>query len=119
VNTSFNFMVRVTIDNTDDTTDTDAASWNLTVGADRFPEFDVSSVQESWCCLGLAQLMHTGRDSFSISPYQYRTEKFIGAMNFECALGQAMPGIQELIHAPARSLHFRSADFLRTSRRFT
>jgi hypothetical protein len=71
------------------TTDTDGASWNITIGADRYPEFDVSSVQESWYRLGLAQLMHASKDSFSISPYQYRTDKFIGAMNFEKALGQA------------------------------
>jgi hypothetical protein len=88
VNT-FTSTVRVAIDNTDNTTDTDAATWNITVGADRYPEFDVSSVQESWYRLGLAQLMHQGKDSFSISPYQYKTNKFIGAMNFEKALGQA------------------------------
>ena len=33
--------------------------------------------------------MHTGNDSFSISPQQYKVSKFIGAMNFEKALGQA------------------------------
>jgi hypothetical protein len=46
-------------------------------------------VQESLYRLGLMQLMHTGRDSFSISTYQYRTNKFIGAMIFEKALGLA------------------------------
>jgi hypothetical protein len=75
--------------NNDNTTDNDPCSWNITVGAVRYPEFDVSSVQESWYRLSLAQLMHTGKDSFSISPYQYRHDKFIGAMNFEKALGQA------------------------------
>jgi hypothetical protein len=74
---------------TDNTTATDQCSWNITVGADRYPEFDCSSVHESWYRLSLAQLMHTGKDSFSISPYQYRFNKFIGAMNFEKALGQA------------------------------
>ncbi len=87
VNT-FNSIVR-SDDTTNNTTDTDQASWNITVGADRYPEFDCSSVQESWYRLSLAQLMHTGKDSFSISPFQYRTNKFIGAMNFEKALGQA------------------------------
>ena len=33
--------------------------------------------------------MHTSKDSFSISPYQYRTDRFIAAMNFEKALGQS------------------------------
>jgi hypothetical protein len=77
------------VGNTDNTTDTDQCSWNITVGADRYPEFDVSSVQESWYRLSLARLMHTGNDTMSVSPYQYRTTKFIGAMNFEKALGQA------------------------------
>ena len=49
----------------------------------------MSSLQESWYRLSLAQLMHTGKDSFSISPQQYKGTKFIGAMNFEKALGQA------------------------------
>ena len=34
-------------------------------------------------------MMHMGTDSFSISPHQYRTTKFVGAMSFEKALGQA------------------------------
>jgi hypothetical protein len=87
VNT-FTSTVKVAIDDTDNTTETDQTTWNITVGADRYLEFDVSSVLESWYRLGLAQLMHTGKDSFSISPYQYKTNKFIGAMNFERALGQ-------------------------------
>jgi hypothetical protein len=73
----------------DNTTDADQCSWNITVGAQRYPEFDCSSLQESWYRLSHAQLMHTGKDSFSISPYQYRHDKFIGAMNFEKALGEA------------------------------
>jgi hypothetical protein len=81
--------VYLAIHNTNDTTSTDMCSWNLTVGADRYLEFGVSSVQARWYRLGLAQLMHLGKDSFSTSPYQDRTHKFIGAMNFEEALGQA------------------------------
>jgi hypothetical protein len=84
----FNSIVNLGTGNPN-TTESDSASWNITIGADRYPDFDVSSVQESWYRLGIAQLMHTGKDSFSISPYQYRTDKFIGAMNFEKALGQA------------------------------
>jgi hypothetical protein len=87
VNT-FQSIVR-TVGTTDNTTDTDQATWNTTVGADRYPEFDVSPVQKSWYRLSLAHLMHTGKDSFSISPQQYKGTKFIGAMNFEKALGQA------------------------------
>jgi hypothetical protein len=73
----------------DNTAEADQCSWNITVGAVRYPEFDCSCLQESWYRLSLAQLMNTGKDSFSISPYQYRHDKFIGAMNFEKALGQA------------------------------
>jgi hypothetical protein len=86
VNT-FNSTVRTDVPG--NTTDSDQCSWNITVGADRYPEFDCSSLQESWYRLSLAQMMHTGRDSFSISPQQYKVSKFIGAMNFEKALGQA------------------------------
>ena len=75
--------------NTDNDTETDACSWEITVGAQRYPEFSVSSVQESWYRLSLPQLMHTGKGSFSISPQQYKGTKFIGACNFEKALGQA------------------------------
>jgi hypothetical protein len=77
------------VGNTDNTTETDSCSWNITIGADRYPEFDVSSIQESWHRLAVAQQMHTSRETFSISPWQYRTTKFIGAMNFEKALGEA------------------------------
>jgi hypothetical protein len=84
----FNSVVNLATGNPN-TTDTDQCSWCVTIGADRHPEFDVSSVQEAFHRLQLAQLMHTGKDSFSISPFQYRTDKWIGAMNFEKALGQA------------------------------
>jgi hypothetical protein len=87
--THFNSIVFTADGDTMNTTERDQCQWNVTVGAQRFPEFDVSSVQESWYRLRHAQLMHTGKDSFSLSPYQYRTDHFIGAMNFEKALGQA------------------------------
>jgi hypothetical protein len=85
------FVSTLSISATSDanTTENDKCTYNVTIGADRYPEFDVSSIGESWYRLGLAQLMHTGKDSFSISPYQFRHDKFIGAMNFEKALGQA------------------------------
>jgi hypothetical protein len=77
------------VDNIVNTTENDQFSWNITVGADRYPEFDCSSIQESWYRLSQAQLLHEGRKTFSISPWQYRTRQFIGAMNFEKALGQS------------------------------
>jgi hypothetical protein len=87
--TLFNSIVDVSGGVTDNTTERDQCTWNITVGAQRYPEFDCSSVQESWYRLRHAQLMHTGKDSFSLSPFQYRTDHFVGAMNFEKALGQA------------------------------
>jgi hypothetical protein len=71
------------------TTATDAASWDITVRADRYPDFDCNSLQESWYRLSMAQLLHTGKDSFSISPSQYRSTEYVGAMNLEKVLGQA------------------------------
>jgi hypothetical protein len=85
----FNSTVRASA-NSDNTTALDQTTWNITIGSERYPEFDVSSVQESWYRLGLAQLMHQGKEaSFSISSVDYRANSFIGAMNLEKALGQA------------------------------
>jgi hypothetical protein len=69
VNT-FTSPVAHSVEDYENTTDNDQCSWNITIGADRYPEFDVSSVQESWHRLALAQLMHTGSKTFSISPWQ-------------------------------------------------
>jgi hypothetical protein len=77
------------VEDYENTTDNDQCSWNITIGAQRYPEFDVTSTQESWHRLAVAQQMHASRETFSISPWQYRTTKFIGAMNFERALGEA------------------------------
>jgi hypothetical protein len=85
----FPSTLRISASSDANTTEQDLCSWNITVGADRYPEFDCSSLQESWYRLGLAQRMHMGTDSFSIGSYQYRHDKFIGAMNFEKALGEA------------------------------
>jgi hypothetical protein len=87
--THFDSIVFTSDGDTFNTTERDQCAWNVTVGAQRYPEFDCSSIQESWYRLRMAQLMHTGKDSLSLSPFQYRTDHFIGAMNFEKALGQA------------------------------
>jgi len=71
------------------TTEDDQVMWNITIGADRYPEFDVDSLGEAYHRLRLAQLMHQGTDSFSITPYQWRTNKHIAAMNFEKCPGKA------------------------------
>ena len=64
-------------------TQTDTMSWNVQVGADRYPQFDCESHAESYSRLRNAQLIHQGSDSFSISSQQYRTDKAIYAMNLE------------------------------------
>jgi hypothetical protein len=71
------------------TTATDLFSWNITVGSDRYPQFDCDSVGESFHRLRMAQLVHQGSDSFSISSAQYRSDKGIFACSFEKAPGQA------------------------------
>jgi hypothetical protein len=68
---------------------TDTFSWNITVGSDRYPQFDCDSVGESFHRLRMAQLVHQGSDSFSISSSQYRSDKAIFACSFEKAPGQA------------------------------
>ncbi len=68
---------------------TDLLSWNITVGSDRYPQFDCDSVGESSHRLRVAQLIHQGSDSFSISSDRYRSDKAIFAMNLEKAPGAA------------------------------
>ena len=65
------------------TSESDTLSWNVTVGADRYPQFDCESHAESYSRLRNAQLIHQGSDSFSISSTKYRNDKFVGAMNLE------------------------------------
>ena len=67
----------------------DTFEWWVTVGADRYPQFNVDSCQEAWYRLRLANLVHTGTDTFGISAQQYRTNKLIGALNLEKAPGSA------------------------------
>jgi hypothetical protein len=68
---------------------TDNMEYYFQVGSDRYPQFSVDSHQESFYRLRLAQLIHQGSDSFSITPAQYRTNKFIIGQNFERAPGSA------------------------------
>jgi hypothetical protein len=67
----------------------DTLEWNVTIGADRYPSFNCESHQESFYRLRLTQLQHMGTDSFSISPQQYRTTKFIIGQSLEKAPGMA------------------------------
>ena len=67
----------------------DPFEWWVTVGADRYPRFSVDSCQEARYRLRLANLVHSGTDSFGISSQQYRTNNFIGALNLEKAPGSA------------------------------
>jgi len=61
----------------------------VTIGAERYPQFACDSVQESWYRLRLANMIHQGTDTFSITSAQYREDKFIAALNLEKAPGSA------------------------------
>jgi len=61
----------------------------MTIGAERFPQFSVDSQQEAFYRLRLAQLIHQGSDSFSITPSAYRSDKFLIGRDFEKAPGSA------------------------------
>jgi len=67
----------------------DDTEWWLTIGSERFPEFNVDSHQESFHRLRVAQLMHQGTDSFSITPLQYQSRAHILGMNLEKCPGRA------------------------------
>ena len=77
------------LDGTENVSATDELEWYMTIGAQRFPQFSVDSHQESFYRLRLAQLVHQGSDSFSITPMQYRTDRFLIGQNFEKAPGSA------------------------------
>jgi hypothetical protein len=72
----------------DNTTENDTAQWYATIGAQRYPEFDVDSIQEAWNRLRMTQLIHTVSDSFSVSPNGHRTTKYIAGINFEKCPGK-------------------------------
>ena len=75
-------------------TEQDTFTWNLTIGADRRPDFDVESVQEAYYRLRQAQLIHHGTDSFSITSKQYQQDGFVAALNLEkCPGGAAHSGV--------------------------
>ena len=65
----------------------DNLEFYLNVGSDRYPQFSVDSHQECFYRLRLARQISQGTDSISISPHDYRFEKFIGALNLEKAPG--------------------------------
>jgi len=77
------------LDGTENVSATDELEWYMTIGAQRFPQFSVDSHQESFYRLRLAQLVHQGSDSFSITPFQYRSDRFLIGQNFEKAPGSA------------------------------
>ena len=61
----------------------------MTIGSDRFLEFKAESHQESYHRLLVAQLMHQGTDSFSITQQQFAPNSYIAATNFEKCPGRA------------------------------
>ena len=82
-------FVHPALNGADPNVDADPFEWWVTVGADRYPQFNVDSCQEAFYRLRLANLVHTGTDSLSMSSHEYRFNKFIGALNLEKAPGSA------------------------------
>ena len=70
-------------------TTTDTFRYHLKLGAERMPDFDVSSVGEQFYRTRMAALIHHGTDSFGISSYQFKTTKGIFALNLERCSGAA------------------------------
>ena len=71
------------------TTVNDSLSWNLTIGASRFPSFDCESTQECFYRLRQAAAAHQGSADFSISGANYRRTKFIIGQSLEKAPGMS------------------------------
>ena len=69
------------------TTVEDQVSYNFTIGSERWPQFDVESIQESAYRLRLTTAAHLGNDIFSISGEDYRGDTFIIGQSFEKAPG--------------------------------
>ena len=67
----------------------DALSYNFTIGAQRFPQFDCESTQECWYRLRMAAAAHLGHADFSISGGNYRQTKFIIGQSLEKAPGMS------------------------------
>ena len=70
-------------------TSVDTFEWWVTIGAERYPQFNVDSTQEAFYRLRLASLMHNGTDSFGFTGGQYRHDKAIYALNLEKGPGAA------------------------------
>ena len=67
----------------------DTMTYNLTIGSDRFPNFDNESVGESFYRLRQALMGLRGHADVSISPAGYRTNQFVMAQSLEKAPGDA------------------------------
>ncbi len=71
----------------------DATKWNITIGAERYPQFDCESVQESFYRMRQALAAHSGNDMVSMSSHEYRINKFVLGQNLQKAPGSAHTGI--------------------------
>ena len=82
----------------------------VTVGADRYPQFNVDSTQEAWYRLRVANMIHQGTDSFSITSSQYHSDKYIAALNLEKAPGSAGHTGINTRGGSQMTVHFRNID---------
>ncbi len=71
------------------TTATNTLEYNITIGSERYPNFNCESTQESFYRLRLATAAHMGSDQTSITPRQYQTTKFVIGQSFEKTPGQS------------------------------
>ena len=96
-------------------TSVDNFEFFVTIGAERYPQFAVDSVQESWYRLRLANLVHMGTDSFSITSGQYRSDQFVAALNLEKAPGSAGHSGVNTRGGSQVTVHFKNVDTSKAS----
>ena len=60
---------------------TDSLRWNMTIGSERYPNFDCESTQESWYRLRLA--LGGADQPLSISGFQYSLDRHVFGQTFE------------------------------------
>ena len=71
----------------------DIMQWNITIGAERYPQFDCESLQESFYRMRQALMSHNGNAEVPISSHDYRVGKFVLGQNLQKAPGSAHTGV--------------------------
>ena len=71
------------------TTAFDTLEYNVTLGSERHPSFNVDSIQEAFYRLRQTHMTHAGSDVFSVSPHNYANGSFVIGQSFEKCPGTA------------------------------